>query len=78
MNGGGKAASAQRQAFRHPVLVDRARVLILDDTVLNGSFVRFPGDRLDAILAWLADRGIATVEHPELGRVLQDPGAGSG
>ena len=55
-----------------------ATFAVTEDTVLNGPFVQFPGDRLDAILAWLADRGIATEEHPELGRVLQDPGAGAG
>jgi hypothetical protein len=55
-----------------------AAFAVIDDTVLNGSFVRFPGDRVDAILAWCADRGIATEEHPELGRVLQDPGVGAG
>lgn len=49
---------------------------VTEDTVLNGAFVLFPGDRVDAILAWLAERSISTEEHPELGRVLQDPEAG--
>ena len=30
-------------------------------------------DRVDAVLAWLDDHGYDAVEHPELGRVLQDP-----
>ena len=38
-----------------------------------GLFVQFPWDRVDAIMAWMADRGIATEEHPESGCVLQGP-----
>ncbi|TXH40718.1 MAG: hypothetical protein E6Q90_13440 [Actinobacteria bacterium] len=46
---------------------------VSEDTVFDGPFVRFPGDRVDAVLAWLDDHGYDAVEHPELGRVLQDP-----
>jgi hypothetical protein len=36
------------------------------------------GDRVDAVLAWLADLGLAAEEHPELGQFLHDPSAGAG
>lgn len=45
---------------------------ITEDTVFSGTYVTFPGDRLDAILAWLAEHGFVAEEHPELGRALQD------
>jgi hypothetical protein len=55
-----------------------AAFAITEDTVLSGPFAQFPGDQVGAVLAWLADHGFTAEEHPELGHVLQDPGAGDG